>query len=111
MGWRLRRSERQLVPGYGVTPRTATPRSRDRTYSYWKRGLDMYTLVQQMVDEQIGKVVAAVPKSLLGNTVFVFASDHGEYAGAHGLLSGKLGTAYEENPLPLVVTDRSHCFM
>ncbi len=80
-------------------------------YSYWKRGLDMYTLVQQMVDEQIGKVVAAVPKSLLGNTVFVFASDHGEYAGAHGLLSGKLGTAYEEAiHIPLIVTDPSHRF-
>jgi uncharacterized sulfatase len=29
-------------------------------YSYWSRGLDMYTLVQQMVDEQIGRVVAAI---------------------------------------------------
>jgi arylsulfatase A-like enzyme len=80
-------------------------------YSYWKRGLDMYTLVQRMVDEQIGKVVAAVPKAQLGNTVFVFASDHGEYAGAHGLLSGKLGTAYEEAiHIPLVVTDPSGRF-
>ena len=80
-------------------------------YRYWKRGLDMYTLVQQMVDEQIGKVVAAVPKDQLSNTVFVFASDHGEYAGAHGLLSGKLGTAYEEAiHIPLVVTDPSGRF-
>jgi uncharacterized sulfatase len=80
-------------------------------YTYWKRGLDMYTLVQSMVDVQIGKVVAAVPKAQLGNTVFVFASDHGEYAGAHGLLSGKLGTAYEEAiHLPLIVTDPSHRF-
>jgi len=80
-------------------------------FSYWKRGLDMYTLVQQMVDEQIGRVVAAVPKSLLANTVFVFASDHGEYAGAHGLLSGKLGTAYEEAiHVPLIVTDPSGRF-
>jgi hypothetical protein len=67
--------------------------------------------VQSMVDEQIGKVVASVPKEQLGNTVFVFASDHGEYAGAHGLLSGKLGTAYEEAiHIPLIVTDPSGRF-
>jgi arylsulfatase A-like enzyme len=80
-------------------------------YSYWQRGLDMYTLVQQMVDEAIGEVVAAIPKSVLANTVIVFASDHGEYAGAHGLLSGKLGTAYEEAiKIPLIVTDLTHRF-
>ena len=71
----------------------------------------MYTLVQQMVDQAIGDVIAAIPKSLLANTVIVFASDHGEYAGAHGLLSGKLGSAYEEAiHIPLVVTDLTHRF-
>jgi arylsulfatase A-like enzyme len=40
--------------------------------------------------------------------VFVFVSDHGEYAGAHGLLSGKMGPAYEECiGVPLIVTDPS----
>ena len=86
--------------GVGVAP-----------YSYWQRGSDMYTLVQSQVDEQIGKVIAAVPEEQLGNTVFVFASDHGEYAGAHGLLSGKIGTAYEEAiRIPLVVVDPSRRF-
>jgi arylsulfatase A-like enzyme len=80
-------------------------------YRYWERGLDMYTLVQQMVDEAIGEVIAAIPASELANTVIVFAADHGEYAGAHGLLSGKLGTAYEEAiHIPLVVTDLTHRF-
>ena len=66
----------------------------------------MYTLVQRMVDVQIGKVLAGVPESQRANTVFVFASDHGEYAGAHGLLSGKMGTAYEEAiHIPLIVAD------
>ena len=78
---------------------------------YWQRGLDMYTLVQTMVDEQIGRVIASVPRKQLGDTVFVFASDHGEYAGAHGILSGKIGTAYEEAiRVPLIVTDPSHRF-
>jgi uncharacterized sulfatase len=89
---------RQL--GVGVAP-----------FSYWQRGLDMYTLVLGMVDEQIGRVVAALPKSQLGNTVFVFASDHGEYAGAHGFLAGKIGSAYEEAiRLPLIVVDPSGRF-
>ncbi len=89
-----------LQLGVGISP-----------FEYWQRGLDMYTQVQSMVDEQIGNVVAAVPKNQLGNTVFVFASDHGEYAGAHGMLSGKIGTAYEEAiRVPLIVTDPSHRF-
>ena len=71
----------------------------------------MYTLVQQMVDQAIGDVIAAIPRSQLADTVIVFASDHGEYAGAHGLLSGKLGTAYEEAiNIPLIVTDLTHRF-
>ncbi len=80
-------------------------------FHYWRRGLDMYTQVLTMVDRHIGTVVSAIPKPQLGNTVFVFASDHGEYAGAHGLLSGKLGTAYEEAiHIPLIVTDPSGRF-
>ena len=57
--------------GIGVAP-----------FSYWQRSLDMYTLVQQMVDQAIGDVLAAIPKPVLANTVIVFAADHGDYAGA-----------------------------
>jgi Sulfatase len=86
--------------GVGVSP-----------YHYWQRGLDMYTYVQQEVDQAIGDVIAAIPKAQLANTVIVFAGDHGEYAGAHGLLSGKIGSAYEEAiNIPLIVTDPSHRF-
>ena len=86
--------------GVGVAP-----------YSYWQRGSDMYPLVLKMVDDQIGRVVAAVPERQLGNTVFVFASDHGEYSGAHGFLAGKIGSAYEEAiRIPLVVVDPSRRF-
>ena len=97
------------VTGFSVQPSPVQPNTYGvaiAPYSYWERGLDMYTLVQQMVDQAIGDVIAAIPKSVLANTVIVFASDHGEYAGAHGLLSGKLGTAYEEAiNIPLIVTD------
>ena len=102
------------VTSFSVQPSPVQPNTYGvaiAPYSYWERGLDMYTLVQQMVDEQIGKVIAAIPKSVLANTVIVFAADHGEYAGAHGLLSGKLGTAYEEAiNIPLIVTDLSGRF-
>jgi arylsulfatase A-like enzyme len=98
--------------GFSVSPSPIDPSKygvAKAPYSYWKRGLDMYTTVLAMVDEQVGKVVAAVPRSIRGNTVFVFASDHGEYAGAHGLLSGKLASAYEEAiRIPLIVADPSH---
>jgi len=80
-------------------------------YSYWQRGLDMYTQVLHMVDQSIGEVLRAIPKSQLGNTLIVFASDHGEYAGAHGMLSGKIGTAYDEAiRIPMIVTDPSGRF-
>ncbi|MGN6168982.1 MAG: sulfatase-like hydrolase/transferase, partial [Solirubrobacteraceae bacterium] len=103
------------VNAFSVQPWQGAPRTYGvgvAPFSYWQRSLDMYTLVQQMVDQAVGDVVAAIPKSVLANTVIVFAADHGEYAGAHGFLSGKLGTAYEEAiHIPLVVTDPSHRFV
>ena len=80
-------------------------------FSYWQRGLDMYTLVQHDGRQADRQGDRRRPEEQLGNTVFVFASDHGEYAGAHGLLSGKIGTAYEEAiHIPLIVTDPSGRF-
>jgi uncharacterized sulfatase len=65
-----------------------------------------------MVDRAIGAVIAAIPKSQLANTVIVFASDHGEYAGAHGFMSGKILTCYDEAfHVPLIVVDPSHRFV
>jgi len=81
-------------------------------YSYWQRGLDSYTQVMQIVDGQINRVLEtleSLPQSVLENTVIVFASDHGEYSGAHGLLQGKIGTVYEEAwHIPLIVVDPSN---
>jgi uncharacterized sulfatase len=80
-------------------------------FSYWQRGLDMYTYTMQLVDNEIGRVVAAVPRDKLHNTVFVMASDHGEYSGAHGFLAGKIGTLYDEAwHVPLIVADPSGRF-
>ena len=80
-------------------------------YSYWQRGLDSYTQCMQIVDGQIGRVLDALdslPARIRENTVVVFASDHGEYCGAHGFMQGKMGSVYEEAwHVPLIVFDPS----
>jgi uncharacterized sulfatase len=80
-------------------------------YSYWQRGLDSYTQCMQIVDTQIGYVLDALdslPKKVKDNTIIVFASDHGEYSGAHGFVQGKIGSVYEEAwHVPLIVYDPS----
>ena len=80
-------------------------------YSYWQRNLDSYTNVMGIVDQRIGEVLAALPKDVAQNTIIVFCSDHGEYAGAHGFVAGKIGSCYEEPfHIPLIVVDPSGRF-
>jgi arylsulfatase A-like enzyme len=92
-----------LTLGVGLAP-----------FYYWQRGLDSYTQITQIVDQQIGAVLCELnklPQSIIDNTVIVFASDHGEYSGAHGLVQGKIGTVYEEcMHIPLIVMDPSGRF-
>jgi len=81
--------------GVGVAP-----------YSYWQRCLDSYTNVMTIVDKRIGEVLSALPADVAENTIIVFASDHGEYAGAHGYVAGKILSCYEEAyHVPLIVVD------
>jgi uncharacterized sulfatase len=102
------------VTGFAVQPAPSQPNKYGlgvAPFSYWQRGLDMYTYLMTVVDEHIGRVVASVPKDQLANTVFVFISDHGEYSGAHGFLAGKIGTPYDEAwHVPMVVADPSGRF-
>jgi arylsulfatase A-like enzyme len=83
-------------------------------YDYWQRGLDSYTQITQILDQQIGAVLEQLhqlPRSIIDNTVIIFASDHGEYSGAHGFVQGKIGTVYEEcMHIPLIVMDPSGRF-
>jgi uncharacterized sulfatase len=75
-------------------------------YHYWRRNLDSYTQIIQIVDERIGEVLSALPKAVADDTIIVFTSDHGEYAGAHGFVSGKVGSLYDEAyHVPLIVVD------
>jgi arylsulfatase A-like enzyme len=73
----------------------------------WARCLDMYLWLQQQVDTQIGRVLdkLASRPEIDRNTVVVFTSDHGEYAGSHGL-RGKGAAAYDESiRVPLFIRD------
>ncbi len=94
----------ELPYGVGMAP-----------YSYWQRGADLYVDVMGIVDQRIGEVLDALhalPKAVVDNTVVVFTSDHGEYAGAHGYISGKVGSAYDEAyHVPLIVSDPSGRFV
>ena len=86
-----------FVPPFGVAK---------APYSYWQRSLDSYTQIMTILDDNIGSVLDALPRQVADNTVIVFTSDHGEYAGAHGFVSGKAGTCYEEVfNVPLIVFD------
>jgi len=75
-------------------------------HHYWQRCQNSYANIMRIVDQRIGEVLSAVPHDVAQNTLIVFASDHGEYAGAHGIMSGKILTCYEEAfHVPLIVVD------
>ena len=111
LGWGSRRpkAHRVLVPA--LAPRPAATRGRDRAVRLLAaRPGHLHPATQhgRQADRPSDRIRA---EEAARNTVFVFASDHGEYAGAHGFLSGKIGTAYEEAiRLPLIVTDPSRRF-
>ena len=93
--------EKLLDTAIGVAP-----------FRYWQRCLDSYTNVMSIVDQRIGEVLGALPKDVAQNTIIVFGSDHGDYAGAHGFVAGKVGSCYEEPfHIPLVVVDPSSRFV
>jgi arylsulfatase A-like enzyme len=84
-------------------------------YVYWKRNLDSYTQIMGVIDQRLGEVLDAfheLPDAVRNNTVIVFTADHGEYAGAHGYVSGKVTSCYDEAwHVPLIVHDSSGRFV
>jgi hypothetical protein len=99
----LQRSlQETAAQSFGAVPFTGSEAVR-----WWTQMMDTYLLLQSYVDVQIGRVLAALAKrpELAANTVIIFTSDHGEYAGSHGL-RGKGASAYEEAlRVPLLVYD------
>ena len=73
----------------------------------WIQMRNAYLAFQQEADAQIGRVLDALEQrpEVAENTIIVFLSDHGEYAGSHGL-RGKGLAAYEEGiHVPLFIKD------
>jgi arylsulfatase A-like enzyme len=63
---------------FGSMPTTAS--------APWLLFLNQYFYLQNLVDQQIGRVITALNNSsYASNTIIVFASDHGEFGGSHGL--------------------------
>ena len=63
--------------------------------NYWVMALDSYIQVMGQMDAAIGNFMNSLTAVARENAIFVFTSDHGEYASSHGL-QGKGGTVYEE---------------
>jgi len=73
----------------------------------WLKMLDLYYQLHGDVDLEIGRVLDTLEArpELAENTIIVFTSDHGEYAGSHGM-RGKGAGLYEEGiRVPLWVKD------
>ncbi|MEM6561024.1 MAG: sulfatase-like hydrolase/transferase, partial [Planctomycetota bacterium] len=69
----------------------------------WRRYRHVYHRLCEKVDAQIGKILDTLDATgLAENTVVVFHADHGDHAGAHGLL--QKSTSYEESArVPFIV--------
>jgi arylsulfatase A-like enzyme len=67
--------------------------------------LQLYGWLHYAVDRHICEVLTALESSgQADNTIVVFLADHGEYAGAHGMMIEKWHTAYQEAlHVPVVV--------
>ncbi|MDQ0464188.1 arylsulfatase A-like enzyme [Caulobacter ginsengisoli] len=59
--------------------------------------LQLYAWLHYAVDRHIAEVLTALESSgQADNTIVIFLADHGEYAGAHGMMIEKWHTAYQE---------------
>jgi arylsulfatase A-like enzyme len=70
----------------------------------WRKLQNYYLNCIQDVDRHVNSVIDALGAlGMLENTIIVYTSDHGEFAGAHGM-HGKGATAYkEQNNVPMHV--------
>ncbi|WP_405490173.1 sulfatase-like hydrolase/transferase [Nocardia sp. NBC_00511] len=73
------------------------PYGTQEAMTAWIEMRNLYLWLQQQVDIQIGRVLDTLNSrpDVAANTVVIFTSDHGDYAGSHGL-HGKGGGAYDE---------------
>ena len=70
-----------------------------------RRVVANYLGLVSQVDESIGKVISYLDEiGELDNTIVVYTSDHGDYAGEHGLIEKKCGISYDAiTRVPLII--------
>jgi hypothetical protein len=87
---------KQVLNKPAVQYRFQTSTIQNHGQPNWMTFLNQYYWLQNDVDQQIGLVLNALSSSPYAeNTIIIFASDHGEYAGSHGL-HNKGFAAYDE---------------
>ncbi|MCA1808208.1 MAG: sulfatase-like hydrolase/transferase [Lentisphaerae bacterium] len=60
-----------------------------------RRGLAGYYGLMSLIDQQVGRIIAALEKSgKLDDTIIIFTADHGDFAGTQGML-GKNTSTYD----------------
>lgn len=80
-------------------PKTSNPEAANRAF------MQYYGYLIHEVDQHIHAVLEALEESgQADNTIVIFCSDHGEYGGAHGQMTEKWHSAYEEAVhVPMIV--------
>ncbi|MBP1960819.1 sulfatase family protein [Paenibacillus aceris] len=70
-----------------------------------RRMVSAYLGLVSQVDDAVGKIISHLEKQgVLENTIVIYASDHGDYAGEHGLFEKKGGISYRAiTRVPLIV--------
>lgn len=71
----------------------------------WRRYRALYAGMLRMIDDQIARFAAHLKaKGLWEKTIFIFLSDHGDYAGDHGLQRKGAGLAECLTRVPLILS-------
>jgi len=95
-----------------LPPRTDTEKAdiRERRAALGEQALRQqlaqYLGLVSQIDESIGLILAGIEKrGELDNTIVVYSSDHGDYAGEHGLIEKRGGISYRAiTRVPLIVS-------
>ena len=77
---------------------------RPRDEAHLKKCIAYYYALVTLIDEQIGRMLAELEaQGILEDTIVIYASDHGDFAGEHGLIWKNLGFYECVHRVPLII--------
>jgi arylsulfatase A-like enzyme len=78
---------------------------RGLTDDEWRKVTAAYWAVITFIDSEVGRIIDVLKETnQYDNTIIIFASDHGDMVGGHGLVTKGIGTPYEEvYNVPLII--------